>query len=281
MITEAFAKVNLTLDITGTDERGYHLLSSVFSEVSLCDTVTLSPTSPGTGLTMTCTEPGIPTDGRNLCIKAAQALLKGFDLPERDFRIDLVKRIPSCAGLGGGSSDAAAVLRLLCGYFKIDPADGNVARIALSVGADVPFFLKGGCCLAEGVGEKLTPLPALPDLSLAIVKTDEAASTPEIFRRYDEDPIPQPRKTPDFLSALRAGETVCPHVSNHLTTAASGLCPSVRRLKDELLALGALAAEMSGSGSAVYGLFPNETEAETALKNIDASFRTVCRFVQK
>lgn len=274
---EAYAKINLTLDVTGRDERGYHLLSSVFAEISLSDTVTLTP--GGTGISLTCSDPTIPTDDRNLCVKAAKAFLDGFSLDTRDFHIDLIKRIPSCAGLGGGSSDAAAVIKLLCEYFAISTEDPKVQAIALSIGADVPFFLKGGVCLAEGIGEKLTVLNPLKEYVIVLAKTSEAASTPEVYRLFDQRTALQPPATADFLAALRSGGDITPHLSNHLTAATSQVCPSVLRLKKQLLSGGALGAEMSGSGSAVYGLFSDETTARNTMKTLNAGFCEICRFV--
>ncbi len=277
MEISAYAKINLTLDITGRDERGYHLLSSVFSEISLADTVTLTP--EGRGITMTCDFPFLPTDSRNLCVKAATAFLDAFGFPEGDFHIDLVKRIPSGAGLGGGSSDAAAVLKLLCRHFEVPLTHPKVQAIALSVGADVPFFLQGGCCLAEGVGEKLTPLPHLSGYTAVLAKTLESASTPEVYRQYDALPSPQIGTTPAFLRALEQGADFAPHISNHLTAATQTLCPSVIRLKNRMLSSGAAAAEMTGSGSCVYGLFRSEEQANLVAKHLEADFVEVCRFV--
>ncbi len=276
MQIEAYAKINLTLDVTGRDARGYHLLSSVFAEISLSDTVSLTP--GGKGITLSCSDPRIPTDGKNLCVKAAKRFLEELSL-SGDFQIGLVKRIPSCAGLGGGSSDAAAVIKLLCRHFGISVEDPRVQAIALSVGADVPFFLKGGVCLAEGVGELLTPLSPMPESVILLVKTDEGASTPEVYRLYDGLSASPPLMTPKFLSALQRGESVAPYISNHLTAATETVCPSVLRLKNQLTAAGAIASEMSGSGTAVYGLFPDEITAQNAMKKIDAEFCHICRFV--
>ncbi len=277
MQTEAYAKINLTLDITGTDHRGYHLLSSVFAEISLSDTVSLTP--GGKGISLSCSDPAIPADGKNLCVKAANAFLDGFSLTERDFHIGLIKRIPSQAGLGGGSSDGAAVLKLLCRHFGVSPEDPKVQAIALSVGADVPFFLKGGACLAEGIGERLTVLDPIRGYYIVLAKTAEAASTPEVYRLYDGLSAPQSPTTPAFLNALRNGAEIAPHVSNHLTAATATVCPSVCRLKKQLRASGALASEMSGSGSAVYGLFSDEITAKNAMNTIEADFCEICRFV--
>ena len=278
MQTEAYAKVNLTLDITGCDARGYHLLSSVFAMVSLSDTVTLVPQE--SGVVLACDWPFIPVDERNLCHKAVRMLRDELALPSEDgFRISLKKRIPVCAGLGGGSSDAAAVIRLLCSHYNLSPEDPRVLRAALRVGADVPFFLKGGVCLAEGVGEILTPQPAVRGYTLLLAKTSERASTPEVYRVFDSQSAQIPYTTPPFLAALSRGEDIAPFVSNHLTSATATLCPSVLRLKSRMLSLGACAAEMSGSGSTVFGLFRNEKDARNAARKIGTPFRRVCRFI--
>lgn len=277
MKRNAYAKVNLTLDVTGRDARGYHLLSSVFAEISLCDTVSLFV--EGDGLRLECDRPSVPADGTNLCCKAASAFFAETGIAPEGLRIVLEKRIPDCAGLGGGSSDAAAVLSLLCERHGIDPHSQPVLDAALRVGADVPFFLYGGVCHAQGVGELLTPLPPVTGYTLLVAKTEEKASTPQIFSLYDREARSFPLRTPAFLHALRTGADIAPFVSNHLTQATQTLCPSVQRLRDEMLSLGASAAEMSGSGSAVYGLFSSETAALLAKNRIDAPFCEVCRFV--
>lgn len=273
----AYAKLNLTLDITGRDARGYHLLSSVFAEISLADEVTLIP--EGETLTLSCNLPGIPTDGKNLCVKAAEAFFRETKIPKAGFRILLEKRIPSCAGLGGGSSDGAAVLKLLCSHYGISPEAPEIFRAALSVGADVPFFLRGGVCLAEGIGERLMPLQKLPRYYVLVAKTADGASTPEVYRAFDSMGRSYPCTTPGFLSALQSGNSIAPYVSNHLTAATATLCPSVNGLKQRMLLSGALASEMSGSGSAVYGLFSDEQTARNAKMNIGAAFCEICRFV--
>ena len=278
MRIEAYAKVNLSLDITGIDERGYHLLSSVFSEISLSDTLTLTP--GGEGISMTCSIADLPTDDRNLCVKAAKKFLDAFSCAERDFKIHLIKRIPSGAGLGGGSSDAAAVLKLLCRYFEIPKDSPQVQAVALSVGADVPFFLKGGCCLAEGVGEVLTPLTSVKDPFLVVAKDVESAPTPEVYRRYDQLNLTQSPQTTKLCQALSRGESAAPHLSNHLTAATAQICPSVLKLKEKMLSLGALGAEMTGSGSAVFGIFADEVAAQQAKKLMDVQFSEVCRFIK-
>ena len=191
----AYAKLNLTLDITGLDERRYHLLSSVFAEISLADRVVLTPSDKG--VTMTCDDPTLATGEKNLCVRAANAFLRQFDLTD-GFAIHLEKRIPTCAGLGGGSSDAAAVIKMLCEHYSVPTDDPRVLAVARSIGADVPFFLKGGLCHAEGIGDKLTPLPHRIDYVILLVKTNEAASTVDVYRLYDEDAGDCPATTDAF-----------------------------------------------------------------------------------
>ena len=276
MKTEAYAKLNLTLDITGRDERGYHLLSSVFAQISLCDTVEV--TCGGEDISLTCDIPSVPTDGRNLCCKAAERFFEAFSLPKTGLQIRLKKQIPVCAGLGGGSSDAAAVLRLLALQYSVSFDDPALLRAASSVGADVPFFLKGGMCLAEGTGDLLTPLPYRCTDTVLVVKPSAGAETAEVYRRYDQQATRYAPATPGFLEALRKGATVCPTVSNHLSMASQSLCPEEKKWKEQLLAAGALQAEVTGSGSAVYGLFPDPAAAQRAKDVIQAEFAAVCRF---
>lgn len=275
-VTEyAYAKINLTLDLVGRDARGYHLLSSVFSEISLADEVTLFPVAQG--ISLECDMPGIPVNQENLCWRAAGAFFSAFGC-SGGVKIRLRKRIPVRAGLGGGSSDAAAVLKLLCRRYGVPPTDDRVFRTAVSLGADVPFFLRGGCCLAEGIGERLQPLPSVNGFSVLIAQGAEGADTPAVYRRYDAEGMIFSPKTPEFLRALQSGTDPSPFVSNHLAAAAEGLCPSVFSLKEQMRAAGACASEVTGSGSAVYGLFRDRSAAEAAREKISADFCEVCAF---
>lgn len=263
----ALAKVNLTLIVGARRDDGYHDVSTVMQTVGLYDTLTLTG---GSGLTMTCTAPDLPTDGSNLVLRAAALFCRELHLPAPDLHLHLQKRIPSQAGLGGGSSDAAAVLRAMRTLYAPEVSDAELERMAAALGSDVPFFIRGGTALATGRGERLTPLPRLADGWFVVVKPPEGFSTPAMYRRLDELP-PQPPQPDGMPSALGAGE---------LRAVAAALCNSFERavppdsavwvIREALRAQGALAAMLSGSGSAVFGLFDREDAARAAAEVLRA-----------
>ena len=254
--------MNLTLIVGARRDDGYHDVSTVMQTVGLYDTLTL--TEGGSGLTLTCTDPDLPTDGSNLVLRAAALFCQELHLPVPDLHLHLQKRIPSQAGLGGGSSDAAAVLRAMRTLYAPEVPDAELERMAAALGSDVPFFIRGGTALATGRGEQLTPLPRLTDGWFVVVKPPEGFSTPAMYRRLDELPS-QPPLSDGMTAALDAGE---------LRAVAAALCNSFERavpsdsavwvIREALRAQGALAAMLSGSGSAVFGLFDREDAARTA-----------------
>ena len=261
------AKVNLTLIVGARRDDGYHDVSTVMQTVGLYDTLTLTD---GSGLTMTCTDPDLPTDGSNLVLRAAALFCQELHLPAPDLHLHLQKRIPSQAGLGGGSSDAAAVLRAMRTLYAPEVSDAELERMAAALGSDVPFFIRGGTALATCRGERLTPLPRLADGWFVVVKPPEDFSTPAMYCRLDELP-PQPPQPDGMTAALGAGE---------LRAVAAALCNSFERavppdsavwvIREALRAQGALAAMLSGSGSAVFGLFDREDAARAAAEVLRA-----------
>lgn len=261
--SHACAKVNLTLTVGARRGDGYHDVSTVMQTVDLCDTLTVT-TGEG-GLTMTCTDSALPADGDNLVLRAARAFFAETGLPVPDLCFALEKHIPSQAGLGGGSSDAAAVLRALRTLYAPSLTDAALERMAAKLGSDVPFFIRGGTALAMGRGERIAPLPPLTTGWFVLVKPPEGFSTPEMYRRLDEIP-PEPPRSDGMTEALAAGD---------IRAVAAALCNSFQRvvppdsavwaIKDALLAQGALGAQLSGSGSAVFGLFQREEAARAAV----------------
>lgn len=264
------AKLNLTLDVLGRRADGYHELCSIMASASLYDEIDLAPARE-ISLTWEGCMPA-PRPEKNTAYLAARAF---FAQTGQACRIHINKRIPGQAGLGGGSADAAAVLRGLQRlYGGIE--DEALFSLARAIGADVPFCLLGGCALAEGIGEKLTPLPA-PQLHLVLLKGRGGVSTPALFRSLAL-PLPHP-DTPAALAALSGpAERLAPFLQNALEGPATSLLPEIGRLKARLLAAGALAAFMTGSGACVAGLFPSESAARAALPGFaDVPFHTVCR----
>ena len=272
-VTEkAYAKVNLTLGVLYKRPDGYHALDSLMQTVDLYDTVTIEKS---TGITVTVSGAVLPY--KNTLRTAAEAFYGETGLGAS---IHVNKRIPSEAGMGGGSADGAAVLRGLNRLYDYPLPAYLLPRLALKVGADVPFLLKGGLQRAQGVGEILTPLP-YERFYLVLAKPAAGVSTKDLFTSLK---LPLPR--PDTLAAAKAiaagdGKALAPLLFNAMEEAAVSVLPEIGSLKRTLLSLGALNAVMTGSGSTVFGLFATEEEAETAaayLKGL-VPFVHVCRTV--
>lgn len=257
------AKVNLTLIVGARRDDGYHNVSTVMQTVGLYDTLTL--TGGGSGLTMTCTDPDLPTDGSNLVLRAAALFCRELHLPVSDLHLHLQKRIPSQAGLGGGSSDAAAVLRALRTLYAPDMSDGRLETLAARLGSDVPFFIRGGTQLATGRGEVVSPLPQLAAGWFVVVKPDEGYSTAEMYRRLDEPGSVLVRNSRYMQDAVAANNVHAVAVELH--NSFERVVPkdsSLRTIKDALRAQGALGTLLSGSGSTVFGLFDDQSAAAAA-----------------
>lgn len=252
MKAQAYAKINLTLNITGRREDGYHAMRMVMQSVSLCDTVTLLD-SPESGV-VSNTE-GIPCGPENTVRKAAEAFFAACPVTASGASFCVRKSIPQQAGLGGGSADAAAALVLLNRRFGTGLSREELCRLGLSVGADVPFCLYGGTALAEGIGERLSALPALPPCRILICKPPLGISTKEAFAAFDRSGGAAADDTDAMLEALRTG--CLPEIAARLGNAFERVrAPDeVRAIESAMLESGALGACMTGSGSAVFGLF--------------------------
>ncbi len=276
----AYAKINLTLAICGVRSDGYHTLESVMQEISLADTVTLQKIP--SGIVIECDREGIPTNEKNLCWKAARRYLDAAKAVG-GVHIRLSKCIPDGAGMGGGSSDAAAVFK---GLSALYPADVPLESIALSVGADVPFFLSGKTAFCAGIGEEVTPIAfcGKEKLFVVVAKNCEGLSTPEIYALYDKiaPASPMGPKKEDVITCLEKGDLgrLYSLMQNDLELPSITKKPEIAHLKNTLLEEGADAAMMTGSGSAVFGLFTDEKKArECAAKckksGVEAHFCTL------
>ena len=270
---KAYAKLNLTLGVLYKREDGYHALDSLMVTVDLCDLITVEKAK----------EVDVVTEGavlpyENTMYRAA-VLYK--QLTGCGALIRCKKRLPSEAGMGGGSADAAAVLRGLQRLHRM-AEDEEIKRIALRVGADVPFCLRGGLCRCEGVGEVLTPVPC-PEMHFCVVKPAEGVSTGALFRAL---PMPRPRvRTLRAMELLAGGHVTeaAPLFENALEAPAEALVGEIGTIRNELLSCGALAARMTGSGSAVFGLFPDGAAAQKAAEALGEKYPYVacCRSIDR
>ena len=262
------AKINLTLDVVGTRANGYHELRSVVHTVGIFDTITIG--FGGAGLRFRCDKAELCGDD-NLCLKAARAWQNATHRV-LDCEIELQKIIPTGAGLGGGSSNAATVLQMLNIYFDNALDNSALLEIAAKLGADVPLFLRGesfsnGCALMEGIGEKLTPLRALGGW-IVVAQPLQTLSTPQVFRKFDELNTQSNHATNRVLEAMKSGASlleIAPLLSNDLTQAALSFVPKIDILITSMRDAGAINALMTGSGSAVFGVCEDEKSAHRVL----------------
>ena len=265
MILDANAKINWTLNITGRDEKGYHLLDSLFQHISLHDTLTLEE-APETTLSVCChTGAVIPTDESSLIMRAARLLQKESGCG-RGAKMHLESFIPVCAGLGGGSADAAAALLGLNRLWELRFSPSRLALLALRLGADIPYCLQEAPMRVTGIGEKMTPVPPLPSLPLVLLRPDAGLSTADVFRAFDTLPPDPPADTERFLAALRAGDLpeMTRRGGNMLQKPACALAPEIESLAQALWDSGAGFVSMTGSGSVVFGAYENSRAADAA-----------------
>lgn len=271
----AFAKINYALDVLGRRADGYHNISTVMQSISLADEIELRRSTEGFTLSV---EHGVgigPFEQNTVYL--TWKLLRRLVDEELPVDVTLRKRIPAGAGLGGGSADAAAVLVGLNEMFGLGLRIDELCGIGVEVGADVPFCISGGTSLGEGVGEILTPLPAPPTHRIVVAKPPRSAETVAIYRAYDVALTESKCSVKSVISALHSGSVsaLAAAAGNDLAPVTGGFIPGVVTLERELLALGALGASMSGSGTAVYGIFDDTEVAESASDKADAPFTGV------
>ena len=264
------AKLNLTLDILGVRPDGYHDLDMLMQTVSLYDEVEIA-LGTGSAWSLRSVSPDgnvldLPTDRQNLAWRAAEVFFRRTGLSDGGLSMRIVKRIPDQAGLAGGSADCAAVLRALNSHFGF-PLDAKaLLNLAAECGSDVPFCVTGGLARVRGRGELVAPLTVGTVQHYVICKPGFGISTPMLFRRSDQSP---PERRPDadaLLDCLQTGNSLAAGVflCNVLEPVAAKLHPELLELKADLLSCGACGAQMTGSGSAVFGLFPGESAAKAA-----------------
>ena len=251
----AFAKVNLTLDVLGKRSDGYHDIKSVMQSISIRDDIEID-LDTGRDWEIICSQEGIPCDERNLAWKAAKVFFDAAKIDPNGITIRITKRIPAQAGLGGGSADAGAVLRALNKHYGNPFSILALAELGGSVGSDVPFCTLCGTAMAEGRGERLRKLPDMPDCIFVVVKPEFSASTPELYRKLDENEIAKHPDHQAMESALLAGDLlkIAQNVYNVFDPVVTQDHLELNYIKSIFNSYGAIGYQMTGSGSAVFGI---------------------------
>jgi 4-diphosphocytidyl-2-C-methyl-D-erythritol kinase len=264
LVFPAAAKVNLTLDVGGKRPDGYHEVLSVIQTIDLWDILYCEKVAQG--ITVSCSSPEVPSGPENLVYRALELLAARFS---GGLRVEVRKQIPVAAGLGGGSSDAAAALQAASLLYSLELKKEDLLSYAARIGSDVPFFILGGTALARGRGEIVEPLPEIPQLWLVLVKPGFGVSTREVYSRFRLEEKKE-KRTPALLAALeqRDRRSFLEALGNDLEGVVLSCYPEVAIWKKRLLDLGAEKALVSGSGPTVFGIFPGEKEAEKARKEL-------------
>lgn len=272
----AFAKVNLTLDVLGKRPDGFHDLQSVMQTISIRDDVELD-IDTGKPWTLSCSAEGIPEDDRNLAWKAAKVFCDKLGKDPNGLSIRITKRIPSGAGLGGGSADAAAVLRALNRFYDSPLSVFALAELGAQVGSDVPFCTLTGTAMVEGRGERLRPLPPMPDCTFVVCKPDFSVSTPELYRKLDTVAIPVRPNNRAMESALVAGDlqAVADQVYNVFDPVVTAEHLELNYIKSICNSYGSLGQQMTGSGSAVFAIMPSFEYAAVVCNMLKDNFPNV------
>lgn len=275
LTVKANAKINLILDVTGIKKNGYHSLFTVMQSISLGDTVTIEKTK-GDNITVSCTVPGVPTDSRNIVYKCADKFFQYAGITEnRGVHIHIDKVTPFCAGMGGGSADGAAVLVALNKIFGTGYSEKILCRIGVKVGADIPFCIIGGTALALDTGAVVAPLPDIEGYYIVVVKPEDGVSTKEAYEAVDSLPNMKHPKNQEALECFADGdsENALKFCSNVFEQALE--VPGRVDIKAICNSNGAVASCMTGSGSAVYGIFKSKSEAEKAIDELKSKFSNI------
>lgn len=260
---ETPAKINLSIDVTGKLPNGYHSVEMIMQSISLSDTVIVEKRS--SGLSISCGYPYVPNDARNIAWKAAEAFFAVC--PEKGgAHITIKKNIPVSAGLAGGSTNAAGVLKALNRLYGGHLSDVKIIETARKLGADVPFCVEGGTALAHGIGDELIHLPAFTDVTVVLVKPPFPVSTAWVYKNLDLNNLGERPNTSALLAAINDMDilTLARNMRNVLESVTLGAFRDVRSIIDAMLVQGALGSRMSGSGPAVLGIFDDDKTAENA-----------------
>lgn len=274
MKMKAYAKVNISLDIVGKREDGYHLLRMIMQNIDLYDDITVEKQREG--ITIECNKNYVPTDSRNLAYKAAMLFKKKYDITD-GVKIKIAKNIPVSAGLAGGSTDAATVLKIMNKLFEVNASNEELKEIGLKLGADIPYCIEGGTALCEGIGEKITPLKSFKDKIIVLVKPSFGVSTKEVYKNFDMDKVNKHPDTEELIKAIENDDLryVAYNMRNLLENVTLKKHKILINLKEEMNKYGSIGTMMSGSGPTVFAFFDDMLKAQRCFEKMKEKYSEV------
>ena len=274
MRIKAYAKVNISLDIVGKREDGYHLLEMIMQSIDLYDELNIEKQNKD--ITIKCNKPYVPTDERNLAYKAAKLFIEKYKI-NGGVNINIKKNIPVCAGLAGGSTDGAAVLKAMNKIFGVEASDEELMELGLELGADVPYCIKGGTALCRGIGEKVTELNNFKDKILVLVKPPFGVSTKSVYQEFDLSKVRSHPNTEALIKAIEVNDLklVSNNMKNLLENVTLRKHKVLINIKEEMKNLGAIGTMMSGSGPTVFAFFDDMLKAQRCFEKMKLKYNDV------
>lgn len=261
MKIKAYAKINISLDVVGKRQDGYHLLEMIMQTIDLYDIVEVDKIE--SGIKLECNKYYVPVDERNIAYKAADLFKKTYNILDGVY-INIVKNIPVCAGLAGGSTNAAAVLKIMNKIFNINASDEELRKIAVKLGADVPYCINGGTALCKGIGEEITQLKSFKDKIVVVVKPNFGISTKEVYKEFNLDKVIFHPDTKKIIKAIEEDDlkVVASNMKNLLENVSLKKNRTIINIKEDIRKNGCLGTMMSGSGPTVFAFFDDMFKAQ-------------------
>ena len=274
MKIKAYGKVNISLDVVGKREDGYHLLSMIMQNIDLYDEIEVEKQE--CGIILECNKSYVPVDNRNLAYKAAEIFKERYDIVD-GVKINIEKNIPVSAGLAGGSTDAAAVLKVMNKLFNVNATEEELMELGLRLGADIPYCIHGGTALCEGIGEIITPIKSFKDKIIVLVKPAFGVSTKEVYKNFNLEKVKQHPKTAEIINAIENDNLnfVASNMKNLLENVTLRKHKILIKIKEEMNACGAINSMMSGSGPTVFAFFDDMLKAQKCFEKMKKKYSDV------
>lgn len=271
MKVKAYAKINILLDVVGKKENGYHLLEMIMQSIDLYDLIDVNKIEKG--IDIKCNKSYIPVNNKNIAYKAAELFINTYGINE-GVSINIYKNIPTSAGLGGGSSDGAAVLKAMREIFNVKISDKELEELGAKIGADVPFCINGGTAFCEGIGEIITPIKKFENKILVVVKPKFGVSTKWVYSEYDNLRNVRKPETEKILNSVKDDDvkSVSLNMANVLEDVTISKYGIINKIKKDMIRFGALGAMMSGSGPSVFAFFEDSLSAQRCFEKMKENY---------